>query len=396
MEIRALTPEDRPAQRRLMAEAFDGGRRPAADPPTPEDLVRFGQSLRLGAFDGPRLVAVATVHWLPVTWGQSVAVMGGVAGVACAADQRGQGRVARLLAESLRQMRDEGVFLSGLYPFAYAFYRRHGWEWVGERQHFTVPTREIPAYPDVRQVTMHDGTEARELVRPVYAACARRYQGMTTRENAVPDFWKTLDDSEGRITYVHVHRDADTGTPDGYLTFRFHAEDAPAEVFDFFAETPAAYRGLLSVLHYYGTQTEKVLVRGPAGDPLPFHVMHWDLETKTMPLFMGRVVDVSAAFAHLQSPKAEGRVVLRLSDPQCDWNDGIWAVEADGGHVISRRTEEMPGVECDIQALSQAFWGQPSLSLLRSAGRLAVTDERQFQTLSALLPPEICYLPDGF
>ena len=65
------------------------------------------------------------------------------------------------------------------------------------------------------------------------------------------------------------------------------------------------------------------------------------------------------------------------------------------GVTVERTTEE-PGVSMDIQALSQAFWGQPSLAMLRNAGRIEVVDERQYELLSLGLPPRVCYLQDFF
>lgn len=398
MELRQLTLDDRPAFRRLMAEAFDGGRVPSNEPLTEAQIARFQASVGLALFDGARLVAAAGIHSLPVAWGDVTLSMGGLAGVACAADQRGRGHVARLLSESLVRMRDAGQVLSGLYPFAWAFYRKYGWEWVGEKREFTVPTAAIPSHPEGRHVQMYDGAEALDTVKPIHAAYARRYRGMTTRENVSPDWWdKALGAGDGRTTYVHVHRDAETGLPDGYLTFRYPDGDGAGHVGDFFALTPAAYQGLLSVLHYYGTQVETVRWSAPADDPLPLHVMHWDLKTAASPLFMGRVVVVRSALEALR-PAAElaGQVILRVSDAQCDWNGGAWAITAEAGRVSVARTTAEAGVALDIQALSQAFWGQPSLLLLRNAGRLSVTDEAQFRLLSALLPPAVCFLPDDF
>ncbi len=57
---------------------------------------------------------------------------------------------------------------------------------------------------------------------------------------------------------------------------------------------------------------------------------------------------------------------------------------------------DAPGVVLDIQALTQAYWGQPGLDRLRATGRLSVTDETQYALLSRLLPPRVCYLQDFF
>jgi len=125
--------------------------------------------------------------------------------------------------------------------------------------------------------------------------------------------------------------------------------------------------------------------------------MHQDLESVTSPLFMGRVVDVVRALESLNAPlHLQGKLILSVNDPTCDWNTGRFAIEAENGKITARPSSEEAGVAVDIQALSQAFWGQPSLSILRRAGRVSVTDERQFGLLSEILPEAVCYLQDFF
>ena len=393
-ELRALTPDDDAALSRLMSEAFSGGSRPSAPEPE-EDKDRV--STTLGVFDGTRLVAAATIHDLHMIWGQTTLPMGGIAGVACAAEQRGRGHVGRLMGESLRAMRDAGQFTSGLYPFAYAFYRRHGWEWVGEKRHHDLPTSEIRASPEGRHVRCYEGLEAVEVVRPIYETFARHRRGMATRTDAQPNFWeRALKHHDNRTTYVQVYHDPATDQAEGYLSFRYPHGGETGHVGEFFANTPAAYRGLLSTLHYYGTQVRRVDFSAPADDPLPLHVMHYDLNTTISPLFMGRVVDVVPALAALTpEPMLTGRVILQVSDSSCEWNNRTFAVTAEAGRVTAAPTQDA-GVSLDIQALSQAYWGQPSLDLLRAAGRLTVGDEAQYQVLSRLLPPAVCYLQDHF
>lgn len=393
-DLRRLTSEDDAALARLMAEAFEKGRR--TEPPAPD--LNAPRSTVLGIFDGSRLVAAATIHDLHLWWGDQQVPMGGIAGVACAADARGRGHVGRLLAEGLRVMRDAGQYTSGLYPFAYAFYRRFGWEWVGEKREHTVPTAHIPTFPEGRAVRCYDGPEALDTIRPVYDTFARRHRGMATRTNADPNFWeRALAHSDNRTTYVQVYHDPQTNEDEGYLTFRYPNGGDTGHVGEFIANTPAAYRGLLSVLHYYGTQVERVKFSAPADSPLPLSVMHNDLETSVHPLFMGRVVDVARALSALPpDPSLAGTLTVQVSDPTCDWNTGAFAVTAEAGQVFAVPTPNTPGVTLDIQAVSQAYWGQPALGLLRAAGRVTVTDEAQYELLSRLLPPAICYLQDGF
>ena len=393
-ELRALTPDDDEAMAFLMSEAFAGGSRPSPEPEEGKDRI----STALGVFDGARLIAAAVIHDLHLIWGQADVPMGGIAGVACAAEQRGRGHVARLMSESLRVMREVGQFTSGLYPFAYAFYRRHGWEWVGEKRHYDLPTAETRASPEGKHVRCYDGLEAVEIIRPVYETFARRHRGMATRTDPKPDFWKrALDHHDNRTTYVQVYHDPENDQAEGYLTFRYPHGGETGHVGEFFANTPAAYRGLLSVLHYYGTQVQRVGFSGPTDDLLPLHIMHHDLNTTISPLFMGRVVDVAPALAALTpEPALTGRVTLQVSDGSCEWNNGTFALTFGGGRVIAEVTTDAPNVSLDIQALSQAYWGQPSLDLLRAAGRLTVMHEAQYQLLARVLPPSVCYLQDHF
>ena len=401
MELRTLTIDDTPAIDKLMAEAFGRGRQPVPD--APKDAPPLLPKVQLGVFDGPRLVAYAMIDALTLAWGETDVPLGGIGGVACTADQRGRGHVGRLLEESLRVMQGSGQYLSGLYPFSFAFYRRYGWDWVGEQKKYTVPTAELKSSPEGRSVTAFEGLDALDSVRPVYERFARRHTGMGLRRetapgSAVPDWWpQALDHRDGRTTYVQVYIDPVTGDAEGYLTFRYPSGDGAGEVGDFFANTPAAYRGLLSVLHYYGAQVRTITFSAPIDDPLPLHVMHWDLETQVRPLFMGRVVDVQPALAALR-PDAElaGKIVLQVSDSQCDWNRKTFAVTLDAGQVTAVPTQNAPGVSLDIQTLSQAYWGQPSLDFLRSAGRVTVTDEGHYALLARLLPPRVCFLRDFF
>ncbi len=403
MELRTLTADDTPAIGKLMAEAFGRGVQPAP-PSDTKDAKPEISKVRLGVFDGSRLVACAIINPLTLAWGDADPPMGGIGGVACTADQRGRGHVGRLLGESLRVMRDSGQYLSGLYPFSFSFYRRHGWDWVGEQKQYSLPTSELKAGPEGRCLTMYDGLEALDVVRPVYEQFARRHHGMGLRRETAPGdtasyWWKrALDESLGdRTAYVQVYSDPESGQPEGYLIFRYPDDDDDGQVGDFVANTPAAYRGLLSVLHYYGVQVQKVSVCAPMDDPLALHLMHYNLETKIKPLFMGRVVDVQAALSALR-PEAglSGKIVLQVADGQCDWNNSTFSVTLEAGHVTVAPLQDVPGITLDIQTLSQAYWGQPSLDRLRAAERMTVTEEAQYALLSRLLPPHICFLRDFF
>lgn len=391
-EIRALRPEEHPRHRELMAQAFSAGRvvTPLEEGQTPDVEGKYG------VFDGTELRAAYTLCDFRIHWGNGQIVpMGGLAGVATFAETRGRGYVGALLRHALETMRERGQAVSALYPFSWAFYRRYGWEWVGEERRVTVPLREIPSFPEGKNVREVRAEDARDRLKPLYAAYARRYRGAFDRPDSR---WEgKLKHHEGRTTYVYLHQPP-SGTPDGYLLWRFGSGDKPGHVVEMAANTPEAYRGLLSMLHYFGTQHDKASGIFPADDPLRAYLMHWDLETRVQPVYMGRVVDVAAAVRALKPPErmANGAVTVAVTDEHAPWNTGTWRIACEDGQASCAPATGSADLSGDIQAFSQAFWGTPSLVWLRRVGRVAATDPAALAWLDSLFAGPPIWTRDGF
>jgi predicted acetyltransferase len=55
------------------------------------------------------------------------------------------------------------------------------------------------------------------------------------------------------------------------------------------------------------------------------------------PFAMARIIDIPAALTDLPVPPID--VTLRVEDPQCAWNDGVWRLYEGGGRLaVERRT----------------------------------------------------------
>lgn len=407
-EIRQLTPGDKFRHSQLMAHAFSGGQ--VQTPPDPhaaaaasdnDSVARAAQDF--GLFESGDLRAAYSIAPFQVCWGQSAVLpMGGIAGVATWAEARGRGHVGTLLRHSLETMRAAGQIISALYPFAWAFYRRYGWEWVGEKRRITLPLAHVRAAPEGKNVRDLSGANAdtvQETLAPIYSAFAQQYRGVC---DAATHQWKNaLQHRDNRTTYVYVHQ-APGRDPDGYLLWRYGRDGKNAQVREFLANTPEAYRGLLSVLHYLGTQASKADVSPlPTDHLLWHHVMHWDVETKVAPVFMGRVVDVAAALAAIVAPPdlANGAVTLAVADEHAPWNHRPWLVAGENGVVTcapAAAPGKTPDLSCDIQAFSQLFWGTPSLETLIRAGRVAVNNPAGADWLGRLLAGPPVFTLDDF
>jgi predicted acetyltransferase len=400
MDIRHLCIEDKAAHRSIMQEAFVGGYSPEGDDEGlfPSD---FEQANWLGVFDKSTLAATLGVYRVNLHWGDTKVPMGAVSNVACRADYRNQGLAGRLIKHALIEMKFNGQFLSGLCPFSYSYYRKHGWDWIGEKNVSVFPLNKIPLFdaPGYRS-RLYENTEAIPYVRDVYDAYAKRFRGMFDRNGSdYPDFWRArLGKNHDRITYTVVCEEKKTKQTGGYFVFSFPKDGDTIELKDFIANSPDAYKALLNVIGAYSTQMKKVKWTVPLEAPLSIWLTEHELEQSLSPLFMGRITDVEAAFSALSLPwDVAASVKIEVDDPVCEWNRGVFEIVSEHGKTTAQK---IPGASSDvsisIQALSQAYWGAPSLERLRSAGVVLVSDELGFEALGRILPPSICFLADDF
>lgn len=394
VEIRTIVPTEEPRYHELMAQSFSQGRAPRA---RDEHEPREPNHENFGLFDNGALCAAYTLISFNVHWGgQAVQPMGGIAGVGSFAHARGRGHVGALLRHALQTMRERGQVVSALYPFAHAFYRRFGWEWVGQKQRMTLPLRALATWPEGRHVHELRADQARPVLEPVYARYAQNYRGAC---DAATHRWDgVLRPDDNRAVYVYVHQ-TPGAAPDGYLTWRYNNDGKAGFVREFVANSSAAYRGLLSLLHYFGTQCDQAdLNRLPSDNPLWSFVMHNDLETKLQPVFMGRVVDVAKALqsVDVRPGGPDGAATLKVHDETAPWNSGTWRVAKQGEQLTCVPATGAADMVCDIQAFSQMFWGVPLLEALRRAGRVDVHNLRSIGFLSFLFGGAPVFTLDGF
>ena len=95
-------------------------------------------------YDGARLVATARAIDFDQWFGGARVPCVGIAGVAVQPEDRGRGAARLLVGELLRQQREEGRFVSALYPSTAALYRRLGYEFAGFRPQFRVAVTDLP------------------------------------------------------------------------------------------------------------------------------------------------------------------------------------------------------------------------------------------------------------
>ena len=377
----------------VWAQAFEGGSADTSGWESDIEEIAAGDPMPYGIFDENGLQAAVLINAYEAHFGPDVILkMGGVGGVACLPASRGKGYARAGIRHALEQMRDAGQVVSTLYPFSFAYYRKFGWEWVGIRRKYTVPTSVLQTAPETENVRAAMPQD-RPKIEALYTEYARNYRGMLVRtEKAWTD---KLKDSKDKRTYAYLYEQ--DGKVEGYLFHRGHKEETHLR--EFICLTPRAERGLLGLLKRHEMQVKKFTWRAPENDALWLRnpTYDWDIETKILPVVQGRVVDAAAALQALKPNSAEnGAFTFALSDEHARWNAGIWRVEIESGRVAVRPTTESPQITLDIQAFSQGFFGVPNLNQLRESDRLQVHDATGFARFAALLSGPPVFLNDDF
>jgi predicted acetyltransferase len=263
-----------------------------------------------------------------------------------------------------------------------------------ERSAFRAP---FSSFGRVRLVPL--GT-AEELLAPIYERVAVETPGMFERNSA---WWqiRTLADPEwrrrgnGDLQCAVLEHE---GRATAYALYRINpafqrgTQTGSVAVVEAIAASPEATRGIWRYLLDIDWMARVKADLLPLDHPL--------LLLMAEPRRLGftlrdglwvRLVDIGTAMA-ARSYQARGSLVIDVSDEFCPWNAGCWRVGSEG----VERTEDAPGLRCDVSALGSVYLGGFTWSQLARAlwvqelapGAIAHAD-RVFQAATAPWCPEI-------
>lgn len=353
--------------------------------------------VRRGMFEGDDLLSTGVHHWFTATVRGADHPLAGLSGVATPPENRRRGLVADLLSESLREYRENGYYLSALWPFEFAFYRRYGWARAGTTATYECDPEALSFAADA------DGGRFRELapedferLNPVLDAAG---EGVSLWIRRTEEWWRhRIFEGWDRDPYVYgVEREGDLR---GYVVYLVEndGDGRTMQVRECNALDHEAYLDLLRFCYYHDPQVERVRIRGRP-DSLLFDLVEDPraVDCELTPGGMVRLVDVERALAALDYPAAaEGRVVLSVDDSLADWNDGAFALDVRDGEATCTRVDERPDAAVPITTLSQLFVGHFSVERAALVGDLSIESDDTKTLLDELFPPREVCLSDGF
>ncbi len=378
IEIRSATPEEAEAYRFINSTVF--AYRPEGEPFTPGETT-------ICAFEDGEMVS--SFNAWPFEWmlnGAQVAAAG-VADVGTLPHRRRRGHVRRLLEESLRRQRAAGQAFAILWGTHTAIYRRFGYEVVTQNVHYKMRPGDVDfaALPGVaaREAAgdvQLSGQPGVETLRPIYDAWIADRTAELHRSQPMWERGPLRDRSrEGRL-YAAIYEEG--GAARGYALYTvrdgvygpttedLHPDESQRLTLrELVALSPAGYEALWRVVGSHDLVRWIHYDNAPEDDPL-FDLVQEPrmLRRATQDGIMARIVDVASGLP--QRPYG-GPLSLRLRviDPLCAWNDGVWAMETDGAQTTVERSDGAAELTLPVQSLATLVTGYRSAAALVGMGR---------------------------
>lgn len=373
--MREFRESDTEALSRVWSIAFRGGKPRREDEPIVE-----GNSVFVADVDG-EVVGGFTIEHMDATRGQATLKTGGVAGVAVLPESRFTGIGGAMMRFALERMKEEGYHLSSLYPFKEGYYRRFGYEVVGQRFRISLPADKLPKLSSPLRAKAATADDWRQFA-DVYLHFARKYSGMWTRNE---NYWRRFlrDDCPMPARYLF-------GDPaEAYLVVR--------QLGEYWGETTATelvwtsmdgYRAAINVLRNIGVNRNKLTWFEPSDSPYLAQYYDYGAEVSLYRPIMFRTIDVPRALGHLESGDAID-FSLVVDDDRFPDNRGPWRVRA-GPNGVDVEPADSADIRLNIRHFTQALLGQPSLDRLWANGLVDGHGDAIESALRIMPPQPVC------
>ncbi len=390
MEVRGYRAEDLTPLARMGMLAFGGSvadweKYYSESPWVDLDLVHVLE-------EGGEARASATVLPLEVFVDGRPASMGGIAAVYAHPAYRRRGYAGELMRAVLRAMRERGMHLSMLWPFAHVFYRVYGWELAGEAVAYTLKPTDLPTSPEQKRVRAYKEEDLPRMMglfekeAAEHSCCVRRGEGRWREVLAREDWWAAVYEREGGM--------------EGYILYRMSdwREDREPHrtlsVQELVWSTAEAWEALNSFLAAQDPLVFEIKHHTPRGELLHPYLRSSYVKAEVEPEFMLRLVDVEGAL-NLLDRALDRPLVFEVSDDVIPENAGSYTV---GGGEVVRGVETEERVALDVRQLAQLYAGYLPARQLARHGLVEHGSPEALELLEMLFPVDDpwVYPPDHF
>lgn len=353
-------------------------------------LTRGGLEHVRVALLGERLVGGLLLVPMGQWFGGKSVPMTGIAGVGVAAEARGRGVARRMMAHAVRELYEQGVALSTLYPATVPLYRSAGYELAGCRFEAEVRPSQIGI--------LERELEVRAIAETDHARLAELYRARAVEENGYLDrgeyIWSRVrapGNQPCRGWLVEHH-----GVPEGYVYLRQKANGPRYDLLltDLCAVNRRALRRLWTFLGDHRSLAERVLWHAGPADPFVTDLPEYGVQVRLNHHWMLRVVEPVAALGARGYPLGlRAELDLEVIDELLGARHRLHLSVADGAAEV--RLGGTGALRLDVKGLAALFSGFSSPRALVVAG-LATGDADVLERARSLFALPMPTMPDMF
>jgi predicted acetyltransferase len=342
------------------------------------EITEFDRTLAF--FDGKEMVGTAGIFSYEMTVPGGSLPCGGVTRVSVLSTHRRRGLLTAMMRRQLDDMHERGEPLAALYASEAPIYGRFGYG-LGTYQGAVEIERSHAAF--AKQVTgsgrltMVDVPTAVRAFTRVWEQARLNQPGMLTfderwmrnqlsdlelhREGASPHYrvlYQSGENPSGFAIY-RIKMDWDASGPNGTLRLEMLV-----------AATAEAYAALWRHVLDVDLMARVTAEMRPVDEPLRFLLADSrQPKTRIEDGIWLRLVDVAAALAGRRYT-VDGRLLLRVRDALCPWNDGQYELNGGPSGAECKPNSGTPDLALDVADLAALYLGGNRLRALFEAGRV--------------------------
>lgn len=342
---------------------------PPTPPTEPATLDQPGRHA-FGAFADGQLVAKMVDREFDSCFGGATLPTAGIAGVAVAAEFRGQGVLTPLFAATLRAAKERGAVISTLFPTAPKIYRRFGYEVTAEYLTVQVPTPLLAAVAPAPGVATRRATAADfDGIRTIYDTWAIEQNGPLTRRGV--SFTAGAAEFLASFTGVTVAEDA-SGIC-GFVSWNRgegYGDQASMAVTDLLARTPEGYRALLRTIGSFASVTAHTTLDTSGSDLVRLFLPSRAWVVAASESYMLKILDVVRALEGRHYPaRLAAELPFAVTEDFLAENNGGYLLRVAGGQASCRPAGAVERTFTSA-GLALLFAGAQSSANLRASGLL--------------------------
>ena len=394
MEIRKLTEKDREANLRLMRYAFQTVKNTYENI---ESDIKLPMNWSYGAFDEEKLIATATYYPFQIRLRSKDFRMSGIANVATKPEYRNRGIIRDIMTKMFKNMYDNNVPISVLYPFKLSFYEMLGYKLVDEGINYHFKISDI-IYKET-DYNMREVDEINDNIREVYDKAILNFDYIAKRP--VIDYWRGYDKENYKFICYNGNQ------PLGYILIVFlkrneHWVEHPERTIlirEVFWLDHKAKQTIFNFLWSHRDQREYVLGWFPVNENIIDLLRTPRIEFRRIgENSLLRIIDVKTVLENLEYPSSDFSISIHIDDEFCPWNNGLFTLTSNGKGIkveFNELSEESADIEIDIGYFAQLVAGFRTVRDLLEFGFISVSHEK-LELLEKLFPKTNNYLHNFF